>query len=664
MNSYRDAMLSDDDERMRRFLVDAFAPSDPAKASNAELEVLREQLPHEPFSEERDESLVKKIETLMREAAQSVPPPPSQATLSVGDDSDLPPSPPTSPVLGFLGNFTTTMGTWCPGGSFTPTLWTLLVLVSGMALTLALVLLTIHGIHIHVDGPAAAGSGEEETRGQADAGTRGFLSPRLPLSASPRLSSPSLPPSAPPASLLTRVPPPSRGTFNPGKIAVVTGVYNARWSGPAGPPGFVAPRLGSPLPTGQELYLDSGMAELSFCLGAKVIVEGPAHLRLTSIDGMEVLDGKVTVRADTESARGFVVKSAVARMVNLGTEFGAAIERDQQTDLHVFQGMVEVSRNAPHPGRAIRLTAGQRIVMRPSGGVDVPSQGADSNRFTRSLATAENNCLRRRRWSESVRTDPDLVAYYTFDQELPSPSGRGAGGEGGVQSVTAKNIGPDAISPHPSPLPEGEGILRNVAASGSASAGEIRGARRAEGRWPGKSALAFSKSDDCVRLDVPGRFPALTLAAWVNLDGLDNEFNGLLMTDQWHARVGQCHWNLTRSGRMDIGVTLGLEGAETIYRSTSLPETDDFGRWLHLALVYDTAAGQVAFYADGRLATVKPTTDDIALALGPCEIGNWAAWKGSAFPVRNFRGRIDEFMVFRRALAAAEVKAMCEEGRP
>ena len=74
MNSYRDAMLSDDDERMRRFLVDTLAPSDPVKASDAELEVLREQLPHEPFSEERDESLLKKIETLMREASQSAPP--------------------------------------------------------------------------------------------------------------------------------------------------------------------------------------------------------------------------------------------------------------------------------------------------------------------------------------------------------------------------------------------------------------------------------------------------------------------------------------------------------------------------------------------------------------------------------------------------------------
>ena len=37
---------------------------------------------------------------------------------------------------------------------------------------------------------------------------------------------------------------------------------------------------------------------------------------------------------------------------------------------------------------------------------------------------------------------------------LPSPSGRGAGGEGGLQSKSAKT---NRIAPHPGPLPEGEG---------------------------------------------------------------------------------------------------------------------------------------------------------------------------------------------------------------
>ena len=159
MNSHLSAILPDDDERMRRFLVDTLAPSDPVKASDAELEALREQLPYEPFSDERDESLLKKIETLMREASQSGSPLQSQAPLSAGDDSDVPPSPPSSPILGFLGNLTSL------GGSFTPTLWTLLVLFSGMVFLGAVVMIVaIRGIRVEVNQPEVA----QQKKGRAD----------------------------------------------------------------------------------------------------------------------------------------------------------------------------------------------------------------------------------------------------------------------------------------------------------------------------------------------------------------------------------------------------------------------------------------------------------------------------------------------------------------
>ena len=92
-------------------------------------------------------------------------------------------------------------------------------------------------------------------------------------------------------------------------------------------------------------------------------------------------------------------------------------------------------------------------------------------------------------------------------------------------------------------------------------------------------------------------------------------------------------------------------------------DTDDFGRWLHLAVVYETVAKRIDFYADGRLVNSKPTTDDTELVLGPCELGHWAASE-HPLPVRNFQGCIDELMIFRRALTAVEVKDMCEEGKP
>ena len=128
-----------------------------------------------------------------------------------------------------------------------------------------------------------------------------------------------------------------------------------------------------------------------------------------------------------------------------------AIEQDRQTDLHVFQGVVEISRTRDQDTRAIRLTAGQRIVMRQSGNIEVPSVGADSGRFIRSLASAEKDLGRWRHWSRSIRNDPDLVAYYNFE-----------------------------------PQSENDRVLGNVAAGSTAAAGMVRGACWAEGRWPGK----------------------------------------------------------------------------------------------------------------------------------------------------------------------------------
>jgi hypothetical protein len=430
-----------------------------------------------------------------------------------------------------------------------------------------------------------------------------------------------------PGSAFSRVPPAGNMAVPAGPVAILTGVLGARWNGN---PKDLVP--GALLTANRELRLDAGLAELTFCLGARVIVAAPAHLRLTSIDSLQVLDGKITVRADTERARGFVVKSPIARITDLGTEFGTMIYQARQTDLQIFQGMVEVTRNTEKTGRPVRLTAGQRMVMKANGDDEVPSQPADAGRFMRSLATAEENYQRWRRWSQTVRKDKDLVCYYDFE-----------------------------------PKSADDRVLPNVAIRGEHTPGTIRGSQWAEGRWPGKSALCFRGREDRVHLDVPGRFPTLTLVAWVNIHELENEYNGLLMSDGWHEREGQVHWQLARSGRFDFGVDHGIVGVNTttVYRSPSLAETDEADRWLQLAAVYDTSAGQMAFYVNGRQADVKPIAANIVLVPGACEIGNWTVLNvRDTWPVRNFRGRMDELLIFRRALNAAEVKNMYEEGTP
>ena len=301
--------------------------------------------------------------------------------------------PGASPVLGFLGNLGQTGWGQISGHPLSFSL-------AALAGILLATFLVVAGRHPQPASPVPQVAFEEKAQA----------------------SHPEQPAEQPRTHLMSQIPPSKATKFAAGQVATLTGVYQARWGGPVQD---IA--LGSRLAAGRELHLEAGLAEITFKLGARVIVEAPAHLRLTSIDGLHVLDGKVTVRADTEDARGFVVHSPIARMVDLGTEFGAKIE-DRQTDLHVFQGMVEVNRSDESASRCMRLTAGQRLLIRSDGEVEVPSQSAEPSHFTRDLATAENDCRRWERWSRSIRKDQDLVGYYTFEQGARSRRGTCAAG--------------------------------------------------------------------------------------------------------------------------------------------------------------------------------------------------------------------------------------------
>ena len=96
---------------------------------------------------------------------------------------------------------------------------------------------------------------------------------------------------------------------------------------------------------------------------------------------------------------------------------------------------------------------------------------------------------------------------------LPSPSGRGAGGEGGSRSSVAKGgqIGTDA--PHPGPLPEGEGDpfapFRIASECGGEVPAKLRHLKVAAER--GHLEAAYLLAQECV--DRVARIHWLTLAA-------------------------------------------------------------------------------------------------------------------------------------------------------
>ena len=160
-------------------------------------------------------------------------------------------------------------------------------------------------------------------------------------------------------------------------VAVITGSHAAMWAGQD-----TENRDGQQLYRGDELQLDDGLAEIIFRTGVHVVVEGPAVLQLSSLSEFRLDQGAVSVKVP-EAATGFTVNTPVARVVDLGTEFGVAVAEDSgASDVHVFVGKVRLEET--RSGSTIELTAGQsaRISL---GGIDRVRNRGLSESFVRSL---------------------------------------------------------------------------------------------------------------------------------------------------------------------------------------------------------------------------------------------------------------------------------------
>jgi hypothetical protein len=105
-----------------------------------------------------------------------------------------------------------------------------------------------------------------------------------------------------------------------------------------------------------------------------------------------------------------------------------------------------------------------------------------------------------------------------------------------------------------------------------------------------------------------------------------------------------------------------------IYYSPRVFDLTNQRRWHHIAVTYDNQNGEAVQYLDGQEISreISPMHQPgRPIQFGPCEIGNWGLpTQGHQFPIRNFNGRIDEFLIYKAALSPAEVHELCEIGKP
>ena len=94
---------------------------------------------------------------------------------------------------------------------------------------------------------------------------------------------------------------------------------------------------------------------------------------------------------------------------------------------------------------------------------------------------------------------------------------------------------------------------------------------------------------------------------------------------------------------------------------------DQFGLWIHLAVVIDGGAKRVSHYLNGVPVSEHALKISPPFRVGVAELGNWNAQgfpRNDPFMIRNFSGAMDEFCLFNRALNADDIRALHSAGKP
>jgi plasmid stabilization system protein ParE len=386
-------------------------------------------------------------------------------------------------------------------------------------------------------------------------------------------------------------------------------------------------RSGDTLTPG-TLKLAKGLAQIEFFSGATALIEGSAEIEIISAWEARCVNGRVRVHVPP-AAKGFLMHAPGMKLEDLGTEFALNVQ-DQTSAVHVFEGEV-----IAHTGQMpTSLKQGMTLGSTTAGFLPVGElQSLVKQREAQRFAEWQQ-------WSQEMRRDPRLIAYYTFKHWENDRWDR---------------------------------LVNNFTEPRRPSrAGGAVGARWTQGRWPEKEALEFKRPGDRVRLNLDGTYHALTLACWVKVDSVDKKYNSLLLTDGYEN--GEPHWQIHEDGSLMFSIAyrpddqLKAGKFNQMYFSQPVFTADSLGRWHHLAVTYDSQSGEVVQYFDGREVGREISKLHVPgrdLTFGPCEIGNWGLpTEGHPFPIRNLNGAIDEFAIYSGVLSAAEVQTIYQHGKP
>jgi hypothetical protein len=410
--------------------------------------------------------------------------------------------------------------------------------------------------------------------------------------------------------------------------------------------------------------LDQGIVELELNGGAQIVLQAPVKFEVMSDNKVELTSGRISANVPHPS-KGLTVHSPDLQIVDLGTEFGMDVIPEKKTHVEVFTGQVRAEIATAQGNETTRpstgstsdlitdattsqiLSKGEAVAVK-MGTTSIEKDTTEPLGFVRSeelaarVAEAGHSSIAIwRAFSDMIRRDPDLLAYYTFENQ-PATSNR------------LTNCSIATMGKHNGTL----GLTGKIDSSPEWS----------QGRWPGKGALKFGDHSGTAVIIDGGRdlIPTSNYSAVFWIKRSEPVFPVHLINQAANTE-----------GSFNIGFT-GTAGKvspallpNTIYfnygrdSEISMPRllpTDD--QWLFIAITVDPTR-MTRFYVNGKLAMQSPIKifDGLDrtgnLCIGRVSPGNRRA---SAEDV--FRGWMDELAFFHRTLSPREIERMYSTGNP
>jgi hypothetical protein len=404
-----------------------------------------------------------------------------------------------------------------------------------------------------------------------------------------------------------------------------------------------AETLESRVSLGDNLALSSGLLEITYNTGAKVILQGPVSYQVESNGGFLSL-GKLTGKLEKSISSSsfilhpssFTIHTPTATVTDLGTEFGVEVSDSGATETNVFVGAVQVARiggknAADAPATVVRAGQFAQVAASTVTPVSVSQRRLDAmaKRFARAMPKTPS----------TADAYGDLVlsmhpaAYYRM--ERPSDPAK--------QDVVFDSA------------PGGHhGTVYGVA--------EYGGGAWTNGRFG--SGLYLSGGEYAVVRDLPhSDADQISVAAWVYgwCGDQKSVFTIASRQDMRHEGTPSSLFLGLWSGSLMAQVRQ-RDGGDVRILHGGISQLFSHGQWQHVAFVADGSV--LRLYCDGAevaaarcdgVQRVSPVRDftigcgNVALKSDPPDMikphGLWT-------------GRIDELAVFNHALSAEQVRQL------